>query len=116
MITEDQLEQLCLNWFQEIGYDYVCGYTIAPDGESPERADYRQIILTGRLLAALQKINPHIPVATLEQVAQQIAKPDSLTLIKPFINSYWKASGLSLRWSTPSQLRAKPIRKLTTSS
>lgn len=82
MITEDQLEQLCLNWFQEIGYDYVCGYTIAPDGESPERADYRQIILTGRLLAALQKINPHIPVATLEQVAQQIAKPDSLTLIK----------------------------------
>jgi type I restriction enzyme R subunit len=28
------------------------------------------------------KINPHIPVATLEQVAQQIAKPDSLTLIK----------------------------------
>jgi type I restriction enzyme R subunit len=34
MITEDQLEQLCLTWFQEIGYDYVCGYTIAPDGES----------------------------------------------------------------------------------
>ncbi|WP_395004859.1 type I restriction endonuclease subunit R [Undibacterium sp.] len=81
-MTEDQLEQLCLTWFQEIGYDYVCGYDIAPDGSSPERSDYRQIILQVRLLSALQKINPHIPVATLEQVALQIAKPETPILIK----------------------------------
>ncbi len=35
MITEDQLEQLCLDWFQAIGYEYVCGYDIAPDGGQP---------------------------------------------------------------------------------
>ena len=45
MITEDQLEQLCLDWFQSIGYNTICGYDIAPDGDSPERSDYRQIIL-----------------------------------------------------------------------
>jgi len=33
MITEDQLEQLCLDWFKSIGYDYICGYDIALDGE-----------------------------------------------------------------------------------
>jgi type I restriction enzyme R subunit len=82
MITEDQLEQLCLTWFQEIGYAYVCGYDIAPDGASPERSDYRQIILSARLLSALQKINPHIPAATLEQVALHIAKPETPILIK----------------------------------
>ncbi|WP_230408364.1 type I restriction endonuclease subunit R [Undibacterium baiyunense] len=82
MITEDQLEQLCLSWFQEIGYDYVCGYDIAPEGSQPERVDYRQIILTQRLITALQRINPHIPLATLEQVALSLAKPESLTLIK----------------------------------
>jgi len=82
VITEDQLEQLCLNWFQSIGYDYVCGYDIAPDGESPERNDYRQIILFDRLLQQLQIINPHIPVATLETVTQQIAKPETPVLIK----------------------------------
>ncbi|MBR7793575.1 type I restriction endonuclease subunit R [Undibacterium sp. FT147W] len=81
-MTEEQLEQLCLNWFQEIGYDYVCGYDIAPDGVSPERADYRQIILPARLFSALQKINPQIPVATLEQVALHIAKPETPILIK----------------------------------
>lgn len=41
MITEEQLEQLCLNWFQSIGYETVCGYDIAPDGDIPERVDYR---------------------------------------------------------------------------
>ncbi len=82
MITEDQLEQLCLDWFQSIGYDYICGYDIAPDGPSPERADYRQIILHDRLLDRLVVINPHIPAETLEQVAQQVAKPETPILIK----------------------------------
>ena len=45
MITEDQLEQLCLTWFQAIGYDTISGYDIAPDATTPERSDYRQIIL-----------------------------------------------------------------------
>ncbi len=82
MITEDQLEQLCLSWFKEIGYEYVCGYDIAPDASTPERSDFRQLLLTDRLLAQLQKINPHIPVATLEQVILQIAKPETPVLIK----------------------------------
>jgi len=82
MITEDQLEQLCLDWFRYIGYDYICGYNIAPDGEFPERTDYRQIVLHDRLLSQLQLINSHIPVPVLEQVALQVAKPDSLVLIK----------------------------------
>jgi len=82
MITEDQLEQLCLNWFQAIGYDHICGYDIAPDGDRPERSDYGQIVLFDRLLAQLQKINPHTPPAVLESVCQQIAKAETPVLIK----------------------------------
>lgn len=82
MITEDQLEQLCLEWFESIGYEYVCGYEIAPDGHNPERLDYRQIVLFGRLVAQLKMINPHIPVAVLESVAQQISQPETPILIK----------------------------------
>jgi type I restriction enzyme R subunit len=32
MTTQNQLEQACLNWFKTTGYNYVCGYDIAPDG------------------------------------------------------------------------------------
>nr|WP_217632034.1 type I restriction endonuclease subunit R [Thiohalomonas denitrificans] len=81
-MTEDQLERLCLSWFQSLGYDHSRGYDIAPDGDSPERSDYRQIVLFDRLLAQLQKINPHTPLAVLESVSQQIAKPETPVLIK----------------------------------
>ena len=82
MITEDQLEQLCLEWFQSIGYDYILGYDIAPDGATPERVDYHQIILHDRLLLCLQQINPHIPVSVLEQVSEQLAQAETPILIK----------------------------------
>ncbi|MES0488916.1 MAG: type I restriction endonuclease subunit R [Leptospirales bacterium] len=82
MITEDQLEKLCLSWFRECNYDVCHGRDIAPDGETPEREDYKQILLTGRLLEALQRINPHIPVSALEeQVVHVLGKPESPTLI-----------------------------------
>jgi type I restriction enzyme R subunit len=82
VITEDQLEQLCLEWFKTNGYDYICGYDIAPDGDNSERGDYRQVVLHNRLLSCLQAINPHIPIATLEQVALQVSKPETPILIK----------------------------------
>ncbi len=81
MITEDQLEQLCLDWFRAGGYNYAFGPDIAHDGDMPERGDYQQTVLTGRLLGALQKINPHIPLETLEEAAQTISKPESPVLI-----------------------------------
>ncbi|MEW8200745.1 MAG: type I restriction endonuclease subunit R [Candidatus Thiodiazotropha endolucinida] len=82
MITEDQLEQLCLNWFRSIGYEYLCGYDIAPDGDSPERSNYRQIVLFDRLLAQLRKINSHIPFSVLQSISHLIAKPETPVLIK----------------------------------
>jgi type I restriction enzyme R subunit len=83
MITEDQLEQLCLNWFRESGYEYAYGPEISHDGQTPEREDYKQVILTGRLLEALQRINPQIPVSTLEeQVIHVLGKPEHPVLIQ----------------------------------
>lgn len=82
MITEDNLEQLCLAWFEGIGYEVVCGYDIAPDGPAPERADYRQVLLRGRLLECLAAINPQFPAAVLERVADQLAMPEGPVLIQ----------------------------------
>lgn len=81
MINEDQLEQLCLDWFRAGGYTYAYGPDIAHDGDMPERSDYLQVVLTGRLLTALQKINPHIPLTILEETAQAVTKPESPVLI-----------------------------------
>ena len=29
MINEDQVEQLAINWFEELGYNYLNGYDIS---------------------------------------------------------------------------------------
>ena len=39
MITEDQLEQLAIQWFQDTGWNCVHGAMIAPEGVAAERED-----------------------------------------------------------------------------
>jgi type I restriction enzyme R subunit len=82
MITEDHLEQLALTWFQDSGWEYVYGPDIAPDGDAPERADYRQVILPGRLLDALRRLNPTIPGAVLDEVVHRVGKLHEPSLLK----------------------------------
>ncbi|CAN7595699.1 type I restriction endonuclease subunit R [Variovorax paradoxus] len=60
-MTEDQLEQEALGWFTGVGYTHLYGPDIAPDGEVPERSDYRQVVLGNRLRRAIASLNPAIP-------------------------------------------------------
>lgn len=57
MMTEDQLEQLCLEWFAEGGWEVSSGPDISHDGPAPERISYRQVLLLGDLERALRHIN-----------------------------------------------------------
>ncbi|MCB1994860.1 MAG: type I restriction endonuclease subunit R [Burkholderiaceae bacterium] len=74
MLNEQQLEDQCIAWFQHAGWRYALGPDIAPEGMQAERADYRQVVLRDRLLAALARINPHIPAAALEEAAQALLR------------------------------------------
>ena len=65
-ITEDDLEETTLKWFQQIGYTFIHGPVLAPNGDAPERDDFRQVVLTGSLRSALTKLNPGVPAATIE--------------------------------------------------
>lgn len=57
-MTEDQLEQETLGWLGEVGYSHLYGPDIAPDGDSPERANYQQVLLPFRLREAIYRLNP----------------------------------------------------------
>jgi len=39
-LDEAKLEIPTVDYFRELGYEYVHGPQIAPDGERPERSDY----------------------------------------------------------------------------
>ena len=76
MITEDQLEQLAIQWFQDTGWNYVHGAVIAPEGVAAEREDFRAVVLKGRLAEAVRRLNPKLPESAVEEVVHVVTKPE----------------------------------------
>ncbi|CDR92350.1 type I restriction-modification enzyme, R subunit [Ectopseudomonas oleovorans] len=71
-MTEDQLEQETLGWLAEVGYSHLYGPDIAHDGDSPERENYRQVLLVERLRHAIARLNPSVPLAAREDALKQV--------------------------------------------
>ncbi len=99
LITEDHLEQQCLEWFQELGYSHVFAPQLDSDGTSPERTDFRQVILTGRLRTALRRLNPEVPASTIESAVLQLANPNVPGLLVSNRNFHrWMTQGLPITY------------------
>src|SRR5262245_55371849 len=81
-MTEDDLEELALTWFQDSGWEYRHGPDIAPDGDSSERTDYRQVVLIGRLREALQRLNPGLPDSVLDEVLHRVTAQHEPVLVQ----------------------------------
>lgn len=81
MINEDALEQLCIGWLEAIGWAYRHGDAIAPDGATPERADWRRTILRPRLVAAVARINADLTPEALEMALHAVETVDEPTLV-----------------------------------
>lgn len=82
MITEDHLEQLAIQWFQDTGWTYASGADLAPEGPASERADFRTVILKGRLAAAVRRLNPKLPPSAVEEVVHVITTPTETSLAR----------------------------------
>ena len=54
LINEEYLGDMSIKWLKEIGYSFVHGSDLAPDGKSPEREDLREVILIDRHRTALK--------------------------------------------------------------
>ena len=80
-MNETQLENLCLDWFTENGWEVVHGIDIAPESSNPLRKDYKQVLIEADLQTAFERLNPHLPVSCFEQVLLKLSKPESLDLI-----------------------------------
>jgi type I restriction enzyme, R subunit len=71
-MTEDQLEQEALGWLADVGWQHRYGPDLAPEGARPERSDYRQVLLTGRLRQAIAALNPGVPQAARDDALAQV--------------------------------------------
>ena len=80
-LDEAQVEIVAVGYLRDLGYEYIHGPQIAPDGETPERADYGQVVLVGRLRRALERINPEVPPEAIEEAIRRVTRPESPSLV-----------------------------------
>lgn len=83
--TEDVVEQAALEWLRSLGYTTLYGGDIAPGEPSAERVSYDEVILLGRLRAALDRINIHIPdqvrAGAIDEAIRKVTRTSSQNVI-----------------------------------
>lgn len=80
-LTESAIEDFAIKLFERLGYDYIHAPDIAPDGDRPERSRYDEVLLTGRLEAALQRINAKLSPALLQAGLKEVQRIHSPELL-----------------------------------
>jgi type I restriction enzyme, R subunit len=82
-ISENEIEQIALGYLKTLGYNHVWGPIISPEGEQQER-EYNEVVLTNRLRAAIETLNPTISNDAKEDALKKVLRTDSPN---PLINN-----------------------------
>ncbi|GIV81895.1 MAG: DEAD/DEAH box helicase [Anaerolineae bacterium] len=80
IMVESVVEQATIAWLDYLGYQILFGPDIAPGEPTAERASYDDVLLLGRLRAALERINPDLPPAALDEAIRKIQRTESQNL------------------------------------
>lgn len=59
--SEDDLEQWALGELQDLGFQYLHGSALSPEADDPVRDSFHDVLILGRLDAAIRRLNPHLP-------------------------------------------------------
>ncbi len=73
ILTEEEIEQIALQTFEEQGYEIINGIGI-------ERA-YNEVVLTSRLVDAISKLNPNIPNDVRDEAVKNVLRVQHTTLL-----------------------------------
>ncbi len=98
--TEAHLEDLVLEYLTEEGWHVLYGPDIAPGELNSERADYRDVVLVGRLRGAIERTNPELPADAIDDAVKTVLRAESQVVV----TENWRAYQL-LTQGVPVQYR-----------
>ena len=81
-LTESKIEEFAIGLFEQLGYRYLYGPDIAPDGTNPKRVSFEEIVMVESLRHAVYRINHTLPQEVCNEAINQvlrIASPDLLS-------------------------------------
>jgi len=79
--TESVVEQAALAWVESVGWTILHGAEIAPGELAAERAEYGEVVLAGRLRAALVRLNPGLPAEAIADAFRKLTRPEGPDLV-----------------------------------
>jgi len=82
--SESVVEDATLGWLESLGYAILHGPDIAAGEPAAERSDanYRDVVLEGRLRQALVSLNPDLPAEALEDAYRKLTRTDAPSLLE----------------------------------
>lgn len=81
-LTESKIEEFAIGLFEQLGYRYLYGPDIAPDGTNPRRVSFEEVVMVESLRHAVYRINHTLPQEVCNEAINQvlrIASPDLLS-------------------------------------
>jgi type I restriction enzyme R subunit len=79
VISEDNIEQVIIQEFIELGYTYVAGVDISPEGIAQER-EFDEVVLKSRLRQAIASLNKNIPADAQDEALKKVLRTESPNL------------------------------------
>ncbi len=79
-LSESDVETAALEWLAALGWQTAHGPDIAPGTPGAERDNYGQVVLEGRLRAALARLNPSLPASALLDALRKLTRPEGAAL------------------------------------
>jgi type I restriction enzyme R subunit len=80
-ITENIIEEFCIELLEKQGYEYIYAPDIAPDSDNPLRSSFEDVLLSNRLTDAIARINPTIPRDAQQEAIKEISRIHSPELL-----------------------------------
>jgi type I restriction enzyme, R subunit len=80
--SEDHVEQAGIETLKSLGWLYLDGIAISPDGAAPQRMSFADAFLTRRFDQAVRAINSGLPDEAIESALRQVLNTDKPNLIE----------------------------------
>jgi type I restriction enzyme R subunit len=81
-VVESVVEEAALGWLADVGWQTAYGPDVEPEKLGAERDDFSEVVLTRRLIAALDRINQHLPPAAIDAALRAAKRVESPSLIE----------------------------------
>lgn len=81
-LSEAAIEQVVLDRLGSLGYAIAKDAEIGPDGKTPEREAYADVVLTKRLTAAIERLNPTIPTEARGDALRKVLATEKPSLVE----------------------------------